>query len=311
MRGFLLASLLLGGPALAQTFAGMTDTLAAAETLDSDTVGDDGEQTTTWLAWRKWLSLATDAQLRAATDHASPIVRCYAVRGLLAREAKVDWVALMTQHLADQAPLTTRSGCTVARQRAGDVMFEDLRPRLTEPQLLDLAEAMLARKSPLYAREWALRNLRFRDAMLHEVRRLAEQGDGPAAIALARYRLPTDVPLLTSRLQQDVLFDDNTHFLAAEAHADPRLLAPLLACEGKARTQLGHDAPCRLRSWLAAIAVHRNGEAAQFLQRFLRESGRDDPQYRGLVETYAQVLKPYADCTAFAALRAEVAAQRD
>src|SRR5262245_10436577 len=305
----LLLPALLSLSLAAQTFDDLTATLAAAETLDSSMVGDDGAKTATWFAFQKWLAVATAAQLRAATDHTSPVVRCYAVRGLLAKEADVDWVALMTQHLADQAEVTARSGCETTKEFAGDVMFADLRPHLTEPQLLDLAESMLAKHSPLYARQWALRNLRFRDAMLHDVRRLAEGGDAAAAIALARYRLPTDVPLLVKRLQCDDPFDDNTQFLAAAAHGDPRLLAPLLAIEGKARARLSQEYAARLRFWLAAIAAQRSAEAAQFLLRFLQVTKGDDRRYRDLAETYQEVLAPYADCAAFAALRAGLPAR--
>src|SRR5262245_1665629 len=306
----LLLPALLSLSLAAQSFDELTATLAQAATLDSSMVGDDGAKTATWYAFQQWLSIATESQLRAATDHASPIVRCYAVRGLLAKEADVDWVALMTQHLSDQAEVTARSGCDTTKEFAGDVIFEDLRPHLTEPQLLDLAESMLGKHSPLYARQWALRNLHFRDAMLHDVRRLAERGDAAAAIALARYRLPTDVPLLVERLQRDDPFDDNTQFLAAEAHGDPRLLAPLLAIESKARALLSQEYAARLRFWLAAIAAQRSAEAAQFLQRFLQDTkGDDERRYRDLAETYEEVLAPHADCAAFTALRAGLPAR--
>jgi hypothetical protein len=306
----LLVPTLLLGSAVAQSFEQVTATLAAAETVDESMVGDDGAKTATWLAFQTWTSLASEAQLRAATDHKSPIVRCYAVRALVATEAKVDWVALLTRHLDDAAAVTTRGGCVTAKELAGDVMFQDARPRMTEAQLLDLAEALLARKSPLYARQWALRNLRFRDAMLHDIRRLASEGDPPAAIALARYRLPSDVPLLCKRLQQDEPFDDNCHFLAAEVHADPRLLPPLIAFEGKARTRLGHDNAYRLRFWLAAIAAQRSDEAATFLQRFLHDT-TDAKQRADLAATCAMVLESFADCAAFRALRAELPPPRE
>lgn len=283
----------------------LTAALGKAETVDDAAVGDGGEKSETYRIYERWRSRATVHELRRLTRDASAVVRAYAVKALVDTEAEVDWPAIVTERLLDTAEVTTFEGCCRARQFTGDVVFTLVRPHLTAEQVLDAAEALITKKSPLYAREWALRTLRLRDGMLHTVRELASNGDTPAAIALARYGLPVDVPILTRLLQADSPFDDNASFLAAGMHRDPRLLAPLLAIEGKARRRLEADNPSRLRFWLQAIAAQRSADAAGFLSRFLAavEPGTGFRE-KDWLETYELVLAPHADCPAFDAVRA-------
>lgn len=300
---------LLAAPlAPAQTLAEMTATLASAETVDDAMVGDDGHTSGTYRVYVRWRDRATDDELRGAVRHAAPNVRAYAVRALVERETVVDWPALLRDFLADTAMVTTCSGCCQAHEKVGDVVFETVRPRLTEEQLQDFAEALIRGQSPLYAREWALRTLRLRDGMLHPVRTLAKAGDAPAAIALARYGLQADAPILAALLRDDgEPFDENAQFLAAEIHRGPALLAPLLALDGAAKRRIGFDHPYRLRFWLQAIAAQRSAAAGAFLDRFLREVHPDsDHKEQDLVKTMAETIAPYAEVEAFAAVRAEV-----
>jgi hypothetical protein len=296
-------------PALlpAQTLAELTAVLARAASVDDEAVGFAGATSDTWRAYERWRGLATGEELRELTRHEHPNVRVYAVRALVETGAATDFVAIMKERLVDAAAVTTFSGCTLQQQLAGDVVFTTLRPRLTDEQMLDLAEALLAQQSPLAAREWVLRNLRLRDGMLHRVRALAKGGDGPAAIALARYGLPGDVPILIQHLRAEDPFATNTQFLAAAIHKDAKLLAPLVDLEAAASARIEHDNPSRLRFWLQAIAAQRSAEAGRFLLRFLQDTRPADPfREKDLLGTYKQVLVEHAACPEFEAVRAEL-----
>jgi hypothetical protein len=292
----------------AQTLAELTATLAAAATVDDAMVGDDGAKSDTYRAYERWRGRATTAELLAFTRHESANVRAYAVKALVDLEATVDWPASLQGFLHDTAEVTTFRGCCLAKEKVGDVAIDLVRPWLTDEQVLDLAEVLIRGKSPLYAREWALRNLRLRDGMLHLVRDLARAGDAPAGIALARYHLPVDVPVLVDLLRAPEPFDGNAPFLAAAEHGDARLLEPLLALEGAARRRIGVDNPSRLRFWLQAIAVQKSEPAGAFLARFLRTAEpENDWKRRDLLTTMQATIAPYADVDAFAEVRAEVA----
>ncbi len=298
----------LADSAASQSTAELTTQLAKAETVDAAMVGDDGSKSDTYRIYERWRDRATVAELQGFTRHQSPVVRCYAVRALVELEAGVDWPAILQGFLRDTAQVRTFSGCCLADEKVGDVVFDDVRPRLSDEQVLDFAEALIRGKSPLYAREWALRNLRLRDGMLHVVRDLARAGDAPAGIALARYHLPVDVPVLIDLLRADEPFDENAQFLAAAEHADPQLLTPLLELEAAATRRLQHDNPSRLRFWLQAIAVQKSESAGAFLARFLAATHPGSDFAEGdLLATMADTLQPYGDVTAFTAARAELA----
>jgi hypothetical protein len=309
-----LPALLFCLPALTQepTVDDLVLVLAKAETLDGPAVGDDGARSATWRTYELLRARATREQLRALTDHAAPVVRCYAVRALLETEAKVVWLALLRSHMRDTGEVMQFEGCTQARCMAGDVMVEFVRDRkvLTGEQVLDLAETLVQTKSPLYAREWSLRNLRFRDGMLHGIRELARAGDPPAAIALARYGIDKDVEVLIEHLQRPDPFPENCRYLAAEISRDPRLLPALRALVPAATQRLANDNACRLRFWLQAIAAQPGDDATLLLVEFLRSAPATAYKRRDLVSTYEELLAPFAGQTRFASLRQEVAAQR-
>lgn len=277
------------------TVGGLVARLARAGSLDDEAVGYAGVRTETFRLYEELLSRATAAELLALTRHESPIVRGYAVRGLLATKAGFDAAQTALDHLADTQEVTTFSGCTLQKRMAGDVIFELLRPHLGEEQLLDVGETLVRERSPLQAREWALRTLRFRDGMLHELRALAKAGDAPAAIALARYRLASDVPVLAEHLRRPEPFDETAAFVAAAVHADPQLLPALRALLPAARERLGRDNASRLRFWLGAIAAQRSEAAASLLQEVLRQVPETAHKRQDLAKTMAAVLAEHRD----------------
>jgi len=304
VRSAVVASL-LAASLPAQSLEELTARLATAATLDGPMVGEDGAKSDTWRTYERWRDLATIDELRRFTRHASPMVRGYAVRALVAADAAVDFATVAADHLLDDAKVTTFDGCCQAEEMIGDVIVDFVRPKLSTEQVLDLGEALLAKKSPLFACEQALRTLRFRDAMLHTVRALVDGGSATAAIALARYRLQPDAARIASLLRTDRPFADNAWFEAAAIHGDPSLLEPLVAIEGKARRHVESDNFHRLFSWLRAIAAQQSAEAAAFLVRFLAETTTGTPfRERDLLDTMKRAISDWPRCPAFDELRA-------
>jgi hypothetical protein len=274
----------------AQTTAELVQKLAQAESLDSDAVGGDGVKTETWSTYERLAAKATKAELLQLTHHTSPIVRGYAVQALAASGAAIDWKQLVLDHLRDTAEVMTFQGCVKASEKTGDVIFDTVREHLGKEQLLDVAEALVREKSPLYAREWALRNVTFRDGMLHELRKLAQGGDAPAAIALSHFHLAADVPTLIQFLQRQDPFADNCAFLAAKVSADPSLLPALRALVPAAHKRLEGDNGSRLRAWLDAIAAQNSKAAATLLLDVLEQVPPTAFKRRDLADTLAAVL---------------------
>lgn len=303
-RALALAALLLALVACAAAqespparLAELLQQLARAETLDDEAVGDGGERSETFRCYERLRALATADELRQWTRHESPVVRGYAVRGLLDKGVPIDAMAIAREHLHDEAQVTTWRGCVRARQAIGDVVLDLLCPRLTPEQALDLAEALVREKSPLAAREHALRTVRFRDGMLHDLRRLAATGDAAAGVALARFRLAPDVAILRDLLRPvgPSAFDENAQFLAAAIHGDPALLPALRALLPAARRRLETDNANRLRFWLDAIASQRSEDAAKLLLDVLAEVPPTAHRRKDLAKTLLEVLDAHRE----------------
>lgn len=286
----LLSFVPLAAPLAAQDVPGLVAALAKAESLDDDAIGIAGSKSDTYKLYEQLLAKATPEQLLELARHQSPIVRGYAVRGLCTMPARVDLKQLMLDHLRDTAEVATFQGCIQSKEPIGDVMFACVRPHLGKEELLDVAEALVRSGSPLFARQWALRNVSFRDGMLHELRKLAKAGEAAAGIALARFRLQPDVDVLQQLLQQPEPFADNCQYLAASAFPDPQLLPALRALLPAARQRLGGDNAYRLRFWLDAIAAQGSAPAAQLLQDVLEQVPPTDHKRADLARTLLEVL---------------------
>lgn len=241
-------------------------------------------------------AMSSTAQLVALCEHTSPVLRCYAAWALVQNDAAAELPGVVRAHFDDTTPVEVHSGCIRHMQAAGDLIFELARPKLAKDTLLDVAEELVRRGSKLYAREWALRELRFRDGMLHEIRALARKGDAPAAIALARYGIDKDAAILIEQLRRPEPFDDNCAFLAAEVLRVPSLLPALVQIERAARARLQRDNASRLRFWLRAIAAQRSPAAAEFLVRFLASEPTEDPfRQRGLRTALREAIAAHRD----------------
>lgn len=292
---FVLLALTGCAPLAAQTTAELVEQLAHAASLDDRFVGDDGDRSPTWRLYEQLLAKATAAELLPLTRHQSPIVRGYAVRAIVERGDRVDTKQLMLEHKDDVAEVTTHSGCCKAQEKIGDVIFATLRPQLDQEQLLDVAEALVRGNSPLYARQWALRNVRFRDGMLHDLRHRVKDGEAEAIIALSRFQLAPDLTLLIRQLQKPQPFDDNCAFLAAAIHPDPQLLPALRAILPAARQRLQGDNAHRLRFWLDAIAAQPSQAAAALLQDAFEQVPTTDYKRRDLAATFTEVLQAHPE----------------
>jgi hypothetical protein len=288
-----MGATLLAAPAAAQTVDELVARLAQAASYDDAMVGDDGGRTSTYTDYASLAAIATTERLQKLAEHDSPVVRCYAVRALAERGDTKTLPAILRAHSTDVTKVVHHSGCEVLNTTAGELMFDIARSRLDGEAMLDLAEHYVRTGSPLYAREWCLRTLRFRDGMLHQIRKLATDGDAPALVALVRYGIPTDVPLLLEALKRPEPFDDNCHFLAAEQSRDPRLLPALAAIAPAARRRLKADTAWRLHFWLEAIAAQGSEEAAKVLTDLVADPGVTGDRRTDLLETVRTAIEAH------------------
>jgi len=282
----------MAAPAAAQTVDELVARLARAEAYEEQDVSE-GEPSRVYPDYASLAAIATTERLQKLAEHDSPVVRCYAVRALAERGDTRTLPVILRAHAADVTKVVHHSGCEVLNTTAGELMFDIARSRLTAEELLDLAEHYVRTSSPLYAREWCLRTLRFRDGMLHAIRKLAADGDAPALVALVRYGIPTDVPLLLERLKRPDPFDDNCHFLAAEQSRDPRLLPALAAITPAARRRLQTDNPYRLRFWLEAITAQGSDDAAKALDDLVTDPGVAGDRRQQLLETVRTAIEAH------------------
>jgi hypothetical protein len=124
-------------------------------------------------------------------------------------------------------------------------------------------------------------------------------------IALARYRLPVDLPRVKQALPRSEPFAHHDAWRAAAAYPDSSLLPLLRRYEAAGRAWLAAHNAFGLRSWLGAITAQQSTDAAAFLEQFFDESverARTPYDAQHLRESYRDVLAPYAGCEHYAAL---------
>jgi len=293
----------------AQTLAELTDTLAKAETLDDEAIGDGGEKSATYRTYEQFRDLATREELITRLLHKSPIVRGYAARALADKKEKVDWLAVLRAHAADLQEVGTFRGCVKAQERLGDVLIDLARERklLSDEQWLDLAETLVQQKSQLAARDGLLRTLKLRDGMLHTLRDLAKGGDRSAHIALARYGIQKDLPLLVDFLRSKDALQGNEALLAAQLHPDPTLLHVLEEIEPAVWKRVEAGSSVQMREWLAAIAAQQSAGAGTLLAGFLQRAGEAHPaSMREVLQHLKAALVPYPNCAALEPVREQL-----
>ena len=302
MLRHLTTACLLAAALPSQDFTELTTKLAAQPGYHDSMVGHAGVESDIFKLYKAWRAAATEQGLLDATEHASAVLRCYAVRGLTEVEAEVDYAAIMRARLTDTDTVMTFCGCCLAKRSVGDVVFELLRTHVPAEQLQDLAETLVTSNSPLDARNWVLRELRLHDRMLHAVRRLAQRGDRTAAVALARYQLRVDLPVIRRMLGDDPFRDDDA-FRAAEAFPDPSLLPLLTRHDSEARHLLGIRSAMSLRPWIKAIAAQQSEAAADYLLELLQTVDVSASRKSLLKWAYKRAFQLYPDCKHFDELR--------
>ena len=276
---------LLTTSAAAQSVTELTEQLATAAAYEGEWVGE--RRSDTYDLYLKLAAAASANQLVTLSSHDAPVVRCYAVRGLVEGGHVSQLPGIVANHLDDLDALRVRNRDDAYETSAGDLIFELARPRLGARELMQLAERMVREDCQLTARDWALHNLRFGRDMHEVIRKLAVAGDRAATVALARYRNADDVEVLVDQLRQPRSFDQGSLFLAAEISRDRRLMPELEKLEAAALRRLASDDPGSLRLWLRAITAQRSGQALDFLTHLLLSQPTPDPDkleaFRGMM----------------------------
>ncbi len=177
--------------------------LASAPSVDGSSVGYAGVETPAWGAYLHLRDHAPAEELTRLLGHERPVVRVYALQALVDRHPEVDLLPLLLGRLDDRAPVETMDGCIHSTSSVADEAFGLIAGRLSSPARERVLEVLLAQRPPIASLGSALEEWEMPERFLAAVRTLAKSGApaAPAALtALARFRRPEDVPLISGRL---------------------------------------------------------------------------------------------------------------
>ncbi|TYZ14315.1 hypothetical protein FY528_00885 [Hymenobacter lutimineralis] len=94
---------------------------------DGPFIGEGNQPSPQWALFERLSKRATPSQFITLTNHASPVIRCYAFKALVG--IKSDSVfSILTHHLDDTTRLEASSGCFINNEFTGDVMIEQVIP---------------------------------------------------------------------------------------------------------------------------------------------------------------------------------------
>jgi len=272
--------------------------LREARSYDDEAVGIAGIKSATWIAFEVFRDGAPSKRLVELTEDDNAVVRCYAVRALVAKRFDVDLFAILRNHLGDEAEVDTFQGCIMSKRRVGDVMIDAARELLPKNKLHELHSALaLNTKSVLDERPRSLRTEPFDRSMAPALRKLAAGGDTAALVALARLTEAEDAPLIVSALRGDaeVAFRAIDALLAAELFPHPSIRARLVELKRGARRFLERHGAVRARFWFRALAGQRHEQSAAVLIDLLDAKSRSGRVVDSVAEAIADDLVPAHD----------------
>ncbi len=250
--------------------------LRAANSLDDEAVGAAGMKSETYRSYEVLRDTAPAEALVALTGDKNAIVRCYALRALVEKHPRADLFAILKRHLDDVAKVDTFRGCMMAGEMVGDVMIREASARLDQQETGRLLGLLINKESELDARAGLMRTATVPVELLPDLRRLADEGDQNALIALARHNKQEDVARIEAALRSkfgSLHPDLLPAFRAATIHPDPKLLPALEALAPRARLELKQKAPQRLRFFFEALAAQESPRATEALGGLLDTKG--------------------------------------
>ncbi len=259
------------GPTSPETVEAALAELRRAETLDDVAVGEAGDRTATYASYETLRAKASEEQLVELTDDENVVVRCYAFRALVEREATVDTFEIVKRHLDDRSPVVTFRGCFVRAEPVGDVMVQDLLDKLGTKDRAALAEAVVFGDGKLAHRDVMLRTHPFTKKDAPRLRTLSDAGDGGALVALARIGLEEDVARIARALDVDpqTIIALADPLRAAALRPAPALLPALERFWPSVQKLMPTTSPDRFRNWVTAVAAQEDERSAELLQGFL------------------------------------------
>ncbi len=181
-------------------------------------VGYGGEEPEQYRNFKALAQLATTEELVGLLDHPHPVVRVYALQALTQREAAgqadVDLWGLCLKHLEDFERFRTFVGCMVmdgeivadyfisAAISELDRESDDADTKAGKFKTLNLK--VLDLPHPLAYRNTLLHNIEGTDPDYYPaIRRLAEQGDDDALLALSKFGMAEDLRLVEKLEEKD------------------------------------------------------------------------------------------------------------
>ncbi|MBS7563806.1 hypothetical protein KHS38_05270 [Mucilaginibacter sp. Bleaf8] len=183
----------------------IVDSMAKYNQVNSSGVGEAGVRTVQWTRYEQLSKTATLPELRALTNHKNPVVRCYALDALSARNDTATF-SIVLAHLHDTARVSTFMGCIINSYLVGDYFLNAVIPydststgyRLTKHQKQIVDSILLYDKHmALSAKYNLLYDMNPQAKYYNRVKEIATLEKMPVAIwTLARYRKSSDIGII-------------------------------------------------------------------------------------------------------------------
>ncbi len=213
---------------------------------------------------------ASIEELKALTDHANGVVRCYSFWAL-SDYKEADLFSIVKEHITDDTPIETLFGCIKSKEKVGDFFINVVTPeyvgtdvkKLNEKEFATLDSLLIYRENNLDSRFRAIENAPPTELLYPKVRELViKQNIQTALVTLAKYKKDSDIKLILKNNDSD-----NGYFYtykAIQKFPDPSFF-PLL--EKNLNLTLNDDHYDG--EWLqlyTAIATYKNQKSLELLK---------------------------------------------
>ncbi|MCI9844778.1 hypothetical protein [Flavobacterium pectinovorum] len=147
---------------------------------------------------------ASIEELKALTNHANGVVRCYSFWAL-SNYKEADLFSIVKKHITDDTPIETLFGCIKSQEKVGDFFINLITPeyvdtdikKLNKKEFVILDSLLIYRENNLDSRFRAIQNASPTEFLYPKIRELViKQNNQTALVTLAKYKKESDINLI-------------------------------------------------------------------------------------------------------------------
>lgn len=253
--------------------------LARNNVLMGSAVGIAAKKPEQYEVFEKLLTIATNSELKALTNHPNGVVRCYALWGLILKKS-IDVLPIIIDHIEDYELIQTQFGCIGDRMMVGDFFADftyelpqDGNPIFSREEIAKFDSIFISSNSKLEIKNKISQRVPPIESLYPIIKKRVEDGrDLPSLVLLAKYKKEDDVPLIANFSNQKSTGSDIVYFWIAVQKFPHQNFFNILK---EQLPEVIHNLEYSNFEYFNAVARYQNNDAKALLKSALIKDNED------------------------------------